>query len=111
MPAHLPVPLLSITAVAIHHEQQNDRRPLGLLQDLPDKPLQGLGGGAGVGMGLGAGAAVAQVLATSLRTSAVGTLVPTPVAVSTSEGTKFCIECGEAIPSRAKFCADCGKQQ
>ena len=69
------------------------------------------GGGAGVGMGLGAGAAVAQVLATSLRTSAVGTLVPTPVAVSTAEGTKFCIECGEAIPSRAKFCADCGKQQ
>jgi membrane protease subunit (stomatin/prohibitin family) len=69
------------------------------------------GGGAGVGMGLGAGAAVAQVLATSLRTPVVGTLVQSANEVSTAEGTKFCIECGKAIPVRAKFCADCGKAQ
>jgi len=69
------------------------------------------GGGAGVGMGLGAGAAVAQVLATSLRTPVVGTLVQTPAAVATEEGTKFCIECGKPVPTHAKFCAACGKPQ
>jgi membrane protease subunit (stomatin/prohibitin family) len=69
------------------------------------------GGGAGVGMGLGAGAAVAQVLAGSLRQPVVGTLVPAATAVASDEGTKFCIECGKAIPVRAKFCAACGKPQ
>jgi len=69
------------------------------------------GGGAGVGMGLGAGAAVAQVFATSLRTPVVGTLVQTPAAVATEEGTKFCIECGKPVPAHAKFCAACGKPQ
>ncbi len=69
------------------------------------------GGGAGVGMGLGAGAAVAQVLAASLRTPVVGTSVPAATAVSTAEGTKFCIECGKSIPVRSKFCAACGQQQ
>ncbi len=56
------------------------------------------GGGAGVGMGLGAGAAVAQVLASTLRTPAVGTMIPAANAVSTAEGTKFCIECGQRYP-------------
>jgi membrane protease subunit (stomatin/prohibitin family) len=68
-------------------------------------------GGAGVGMGLGAGAAVAQVLASSLRTPVVGTLVPAATAVANAEETKFCIECGKSIPVRAKFCAACGKLQ
>ncbi len=69
------------------------------------------GGGAGVGMGLGAGAAVAQVLAANLRTPTVGTMTPTAAPIATDEGTKFCIECGKAIPARARFCAACGKEQ
>lgn len=69
------------------------------------------GGGAGVGMGLGAGAAVAQVLASNLRAPAVGTMVPAQTAVATTEGSKFCIDCGKPIPAHAKFCAVCGKAQ
>ena len=69
------------------------------------------GGGAGVGMGLGAGAAVAQVLASSLRTPVVGTMMPAPTAVATVEGTKYCMECGHAIPAKAKFCSECGQRQ
>jgi membrane protease subunit (stomatin/prohibitin family) len=68
-------------------------------------------------MGLGAGAAVAQVLASSLKPVAA----PAPVAVAAQAApastapattdTKFCIDCGQAIPARAKFCAECGKPQ
>jgi membrane protease subunit (stomatin/prohibitin family) len=67
-------------------------------------------GGAGVGMGLGAGAAVAQVLASSLRSSA-------PAAASAflppagATDSKFCIDCGKPIAARAKFCAECGQPQ
>ena len=50
MPAHFPVPFLGIGAIAVHHEQQNDRRLLGLLQDLPDKSLQRFGGLSAVGV-------------------------------------------------------------
>ncbi len=71
------------------------------------------GGGAGVGMGLGAGAAVAQVLASSLKATENATnngsgiaVVPAPAAE-----TKFCIECGTPIATRARFCSECGKQQ
>jgi membrane protease subunit (stomatin/prohibitin family) len=67
------------------------------------------GGGAGVGMGLGAGAAVAQVLAASLKSSAVAPIATARDAASAD--TKFCIECGKPIPARSKFCADCGKPQ
>jgi membrane protease subunit (stomatin/prohibitin family) len=72
------------------------------------------GGGAGVGMGLGAGAAVAQVLATSLKSSVSVPLAAPPVSaspVSAAPDTKFCIECGTQISVRAKFCAECGKPQ
>lgn len=71
------------------------------------------GGGAGIGMGLGAGAAVAQVLSTSLRSAnaaAPADAVPAAVASAGIE-TKFCIDCGKAIPARAKFCAECGRPQ
>jgi membrane protease subunit (stomatin/prohibitin family) len=71
------------------------------------------GGGAGVGMGLGAGAAVAQVLSSSLKASTAAVAEPVTAAAtpSTSAGTKFCIDCGEAIPVRAKYCSECGKAQ
>lgn len=71
------------------------------------------GGGAGVGMGLGAGAAVAQVLSTSLKSSngaPAADAASTPVPVTGIE-TKFCIDCGKAIPVRARFCAECGRPQ
>lgn len=71
------------------------------------------GGGAGVGMGLGAGAAVAQVLATSLKASAVAPAAPaaaTPAPAGATD-TKFCIDCGKAIPIRSHFCPDCGQAQ
>jgi membrane protease subunit (stomatin/prohibitin family) len=80
-------------------------------------------GAAGMGMGLGAGAAVAQVLSSALKPvmsapaattpvliAATNGTVNTPEAVS-AEATKFCIECGKAIPQRAHFCAECGKPQ
>jgi membrane protease subunit (stomatin/prohibitin family) len=78
------------------------------------------GGAAGMGMGLGAGAAVAQTLANSMRPTfsapaAAGSVAPavtaTAVAPASSADTKFCIECGQSIPQRAKFCAECGKPQ
>jgi membrane protease subunit (stomatin/prohibitin family) len=80
-------------------------------------------GAAGMGMGLGAGAAVAQVLSNALKPSmgipADQPATPAPVLIGASagtdstqaEGTKFCIECGKAIPQRAHFCAECGKPQ
>jgi membrane protease subunit (stomatin/prohibitin family) len=83
-------------------------------------------GAAGMGMGLGAGAAVAQVLSNALK-SPTGASMAAPAAqpiaapvligassgsdAADSEGSKFCIECGNAIPLRAKFCAECGKPQ
>ena len=69
------------------------------------------GGGAGVGMGLGAGAAVAQVLAASLRSSSVVPVSAAPAPAATASATKFCIDCGNPIATRAKFCAECGKPQ
>jgi membrane protease subunit (stomatin/prohibitin family) len=83
------------------------------------------GGGAGVGMGLGAGAAVAQVLATSLKASAAvpaSAQAAAPAASAPAAGavaadapaatdTKFCIDCGKAIPVRSHYCPDCGQIQ
>jgi membrane protease subunit (stomatin/prohibitin family) len=72
------------------------------------------GGGAGVGMGLGAGAAVAQVLANSLKSSsavpAAQAAEPAANPAATAD-TKFCIDCGKSIATRAKFCPECGKPQ
>jgi membrane protease subunit (stomatin/prohibitin family) len=78
-------------------------------------------GAAGMGMGLGAGAAVAQVLQSSLRSvtpvappSTAPALIGVPAAApspAVSQASKFCIECGHALPLSAKFCAECGKPQ
>ena len=65
-------------------------------------------GAAGLGMGLGAGAAVAQVMAGSVKSGTAGSA---PAADAAAGATKFCIECGRAIPIRARFCAECGKPQ
>jgi len=78
-------------------------------------------GAAGMGMGLGAGAAVAQVLQSSLRSvtpAAPPAAAPVLIGVQTgaaspaaAQASKFCIECGHALPQSAKFCAECGKPQ
>jgi membrane protease subunit (stomatin/prohibitin family) len=70
-------------------------------------------GAASLGIGLGAGAAVAQVMASSMKSGSVksGGAEPASAADTAAGATKFCIECGHAIPIRAKFCADCGKPQ
>ncbi len=59
------------------------------------------GGAAGVGVGLGAGLSMAQTMMDTMKTAA-------PAA---GAGSKFCIECGHAMPPRAKFCPECGKPQ
>jgi membrane protease subunit (stomatin/prohibitin family) len=67
-------------------------------------------GGAGIGMGLGAGAAVAEVLASTLRSSAPAAATAF-VAPAEATNSKFCIDCGKPIAARAKFCAECGQPQ
>ena len=51
-----------------------------------------------------------QVLATSLKSSAAAPVAQAAPAVPATD-TKFCIDCGQPIPARAKFCAECGKAQ
>jgi membrane protease subunit (stomatin/prohibitin family) len=63
------------------------------------------GGAAGLGIGLGAGAAMAQTLVSSLK-PATATSAP-----SATGESRFCIDCGQPIPQRAKFCGACGKPQ
>jgi membrane protease subunit (stomatin/prohibitin family) len=58
------------------------------------------GGAAGAGAGLGAGLAMAQAM-----------MHPAAAQAEPAAATKFCLECGNAIPRSAKFCPDCGKPQ
>jgi len=63
------------------------------------------GGAASVGAGLGAGLKIAQQMADALNPSA-------PSAASApGPSTKFCMNCGKAIPKPAKYCPDCGGAQ
>ena len=66
------------------------------------------GGAAGMGVGLGAGAAMAQAVMGQVR--AIGGNTGSASAGSAA-GSKFCIDCGKAIPDRARFCPECGKAQ
>jgi membrane protease subunit (stomatin/prohibitin family) len=63
------------------------------------------GGAAGAGVGLGAGLAMAQSMMGALKAPAAE---PLPAAAADS---KFCMDCGGAMPKRAKFCPACGKPQ
>jgi membrane protease subunit (stomatin/prohibitin family) len=62
------------------------------------------GGAADAGVGLGAGVAMAQAMMGAMKTPAA----PADVAAAS---TKFCLECGKAIPRASKFCPECGKPQ
>jgi membrane protease subunit (stomatin/prohibitin family) len=83
------------------------------------------GGLAGAGAGLGAGLAMGQQMMNAMRPDSPGGPSPTnPVAPAAASGapaaappdapageTKFCMECGNKMPSRAKFCPNCGSKQ
>ncbi|MCL4401046.1 MAG: SPFH domain-containing protein [Acidobacteria bacterium] len=61
------------------------------------------GGGAGLGAGLGAGIAMGQQMANAAKQASE--------ASQPAGETKFCVDCGKPIPTRAKFCPECGAQQ
>ena len=61
------------------------------------------GGAAGAGVGLGAGLVMAQ--------SMMGALKPPAAEPPPAADSKFCMDCGGAMPKRARFCPDCGKPQ
>ena len=65
------------------------------------------GDAAGTGVELGAGLAMAQTLLNTMKTQPA---VPPP-AVAPGEGTRFCPQCGRAVPAAAKFCPECGNPQ
>jgi membrane protease subunit (stomatin/prohibitin family) len=69
------------------------------------------GGAAGVGVGLGAGISMAQTMMNAMKPAAPSGGAPAGGAPSSGADTKFCVECGHAIPRSAKFCPDCGKPQ
>jgi membrane protease subunit (stomatin/prohibitin family) len=66
-------------------------------------------GAAGMGLGLGAGAAVAQVMASSLHSATPVPALSASAASPAPQDSKFCPECGQAIPPGAKFCPACGR--
>jgi len=71
-------------------------------QDIP-LGAEKVGGAGGVGLGLGAGITMAQTMMNAMK--------PAAPAATTLANTKFCVECGHAIPRSAKFCPECGKPQ
>jgi membrane protease subunit (stomatin/prohibitin family) len=88
---------------------------------------EGGGGTAGLGAGLGAGLVMAQAMMGAVRPPGpagpvppapppAGPVPPAPVAPAppapAAPGTtKFCIDCGQSMPARAKFCPACGGAQ
>jgi membrane protease subunit (stomatin/prohibitin family) len=67
------------------------------------------GGAAGAGVGLAAGLVLAQSMAQSiLKPEKAAAPVPAPPAAA---GSRYCIQCGQAVPEHARFCWDCGKPQ
>jgi len=56
-------------------------------------------------VGLGAGLAMAQSMMGALKAPAAE-----PAAAAAAD-SKFCMDCGGAMPKRAKFCPACGKPQ
>jgi membrane protease subunit (stomatin/prohibitin family) len=86
-------------------------------QSIPIAAANESGGVAGIGVGLGAGLTMAQTMMNAVHPPTAG---PAPAAPSTGgptapatpgTETKFCINCGKAIPKAAKFCPECGGAQ
>jgi membrane protease subunit (stomatin/prohibitin family) len=66
--------------------------------------------GAGLGAGLGVGMAMGEALRDAMRAepNQAQQGQQTPAAPSTASGTRFCPNCGQAVPPGAKFCPTCG---
>ena len=80
-------------------------------QSIPIAAANEGGGAAGVGAGLGAGVAMGQAMMESIRNAgSSGPDSGTAAAGPVSE-TKFCLNCGKAIPKSSKFCPECGHPQ
>lgn len=69
------------------------------------------GGLAGAGAGLGAGMLMAQQMASALKPESSGGPEQTGSAPPSEKDTKFCLDCGSRMPTRAKFCPSCGSKQ
>ena len=81
------------------------------------------GGGAGIGVGLGAGIAMGQAMMGAVKSAtgpsgaaeapaATGGAGGAPAAPAAAAGeTKFCVDCGKAMPKKGKFCPECGAAQ
>jgi len=83
-------------------------------QSIPIAAANEGGGIAGAGVGLGAGVAIGQAIADSLRKGTASSGDSPAGAASpgiTSPETKFCMNCGKAIPKASKFCPECGHAQ
>jgi len=78
-------------------------------QSIPVAAANEGGGGVGVGAGLGAGMAMGQAMMDAVKKSTEAPSASAPAAASSQ--TKFCQECGKAIPRDSKFCPECGKPQ
>jgi membrane protease subunit (stomatin/prohibitin family) len=84
-------------------------------QSMPIAAANEGGGAAGIGAGLGAGMVMANQMMNAMRPQAPAE--PAPPAPQTSAGpaaagaTKFCLNCGKAIPKQARFCPECGGAQ
>lgn len=82
-------------------------------QSIPLAAANEGGSAAGVGVGLGAGIAMAQPMMRVMNPDATATppVVASPAPAASDVATKFCINCGHAIPKKARFCSDCGAAQ
>jgi membrane protease subunit (stomatin/prohibitin family) len=97
-------------------------------QSLPIAAANEGGGAAALGAGLGAGVGLGQAFMGAFNQSQQpaappqNPIAPAPVPVAPAaapaagggapgKDTKFCIECGNGMPSRAKFCPNCGAAQ
>lgn len=74
------------------------------------------GGIAGLGAGLGAGMGMGSAIADAMRGAmggapSAGGAASAPASGAPTGATKFCINCGKAIPAGAKFCPECGAAQ
>jgi len=85
-------------------------------QSIPIAAANEGGGGAGAGAGLGAGIAMGQAMVDAIRqgTAGGGGAAPSQGASpgpAAAGATKFCLNCGKAIPKAARFCPECGTAQ
>jgi len=83
-------------------------------QAIPAAAANEGGGAAGIGAGLGAGIAMGQAMMDALKqagTSGAGATASGSTMPAAAAETKFCMNCGKAIPRTSKFCPECGHAQ